>query len=315
MIRLAIYFGVAATCTLGGLLPQTGDEAVTVVSPRQAQQPANSQTNILVQASQATPSFDFQSQLHGVVRPSMSADLPSLVPGLITEVHVSEGQYVKKGTPLISLDDRVPRARLEAATVEANLSGALKRAQVELKMAESHLTRIRQVHSQQAGANFEVEAAEGARDQAAASVSQQEDVLKAAEATRKLAEAQLHQYAIVAPFDGLVTEIHRKSGAVDPSLVVISIANLQLLEVEMHVPSSLFGKIRSGNPVVLQASSPINGSINASVQSVSPIINSASESFRCLLQINNNDNRLPAGFTVLLQNGTSRNAGRLTEIK
>lgn len=315
MIRLAIYFGVAATCTLSGSLSQINEQAIQVSPQRQTSQSVKPQPNILVQASPSTAAFDFQSQLHGVVKPAMSADLPSLVPGLISEVHVTEGQYVKKGTPLISLDDRVPRARLEAATVEANLTGALKRTQVELRMAESQLSRIRQVLSQQAGANFEVEAAEGARDQAAASVSQQEDELKAAEASRKLAEAQLHQYTIVAPFDGLVTEIHRKSGTVDPSQVVISIANLQTLEVEMHVPSSLYGKIRSGNSVVLQASSPISASINASVQSVSPIIDSASETFRCLLQINNQDGRLPAGFTVLLQNGNSRNAGRLTEVE
>lgn len=314
MIRLAIYFGIAASCTLGGLLPQAGQH-VAVITPQQRARPNQPSSNIVIQASQATPDFDFQSQLHGVVKPSMMADLPSLVPGLITEVHVAEGRFVKKGTPLISLDARVPQAQLERATVEANLTGALDRAKVELKMAESQLTRIRQVHSQNAAGNFEVEAAEGARDQAAASVSQQEDILKAAEAARKLAKAQLHQFTIVAPFDGLVTEIHRKSGNVDPSLVVISMANLQTLEVEMHVPSTLYGKVKTGSPLVLQASLPIGGTVNATVQSVSPIIDSASESFRCLLQINNNNSQLPAGFTVLMQSDRSSDGSRLTQVK
>ncbi len=244
--------------------------------------------------------FDFSDQLHGVAKPSELAELPSLVPGTIVEVHVKEGQFVKKGTPLVTMDDRVPKARLMAATVEANLTGALKRAEVEHRLAISRLNRIRAALSRGAGAGFELEEAEGVRDQAAAAVEQQRDILKAAEANRRLAEAQLAQYTISAPFDGLVTEIHRKSGAIDPSQLIVTMANLSTLEVEMHLPSRIYGTVRRGETIDLKAGAPISDSVHASVVSVSPIIDSASNTFRCLLQIENSEMQLPAGFSVVL---------------
>jgi RND family efflux transporter MFP subunit len=254
--------------------------------------------------------FSLGDQLHGIARPSQMADLPSLVPGTIEQIHIHEGQLVKKGDPLVTLDDRVPKARLAAATVEANLTGALLRAQVDAKMATSRLNRLSLALRQGAGARFELEEAVGVRDQAQAAVQHQQDLLKAAEANRQLAEAQLLQYTISAPFDGVITEIHQKSGTVDPTQVVISLANLETLEVEMHLPSRLYGTFRAEQSVPLRAAAPVSNVIDASVVSVSPIINSASDTFRCLLQINNNQQHLPAGFSVVL-NRSDNNATQI----
>ncbi len=144
-------------------------------------------TAVAFQQTQNNTAGLMSNQLHGIAKPSNSADLPSLVAGIISQVHVPEGKFVRKGDPLVTLDDRVPRARLQAATIEANLTGALQRTEVELKMATSRLERIRKVLTQGAGASFEIEEAEGARDQASAAVAQQKDILKAAEANRDLA--------------------------------------------------------------------------------------------------------------------------------
>ncbi|MEQ9408125.1 MAG: efflux RND transporter periplasmic adaptor subunit [Fuerstiella sp.] len=258
-------------------------------------------------------------QFHGVVKPAQMAELPSLVPGTIATVHVQEGQYVTKGTPLVTLDDRVPRARLMAATVEANLTGALRRAEVQLQLAESRLSRVQKAVSKGAGAEFELLEATGARDQAEAAVAQQRDILRAAEANRQLVEAQLHQYTIAAPFDGLVTQIHRKAGAVDPSQKVITVASFEQLEVEMHLPSDMFGSFRRGDQIRLKAGTPIAGPVSATVVSASPIIDSASDTFRCLLRIDNTKTptRLPAGFSVVLDSSdaSQRHATRHTHVR
>lgn len=298
MLRLTLCLITAATVSATSLVPQTSD-GLPVVQPRSTAT-GGYVPSTGINVVPAGGSFNVETQLHGVVRPSQMAELPSLVSGLIQQVHVKEGQTVRQGDPLVSLDDRVPRARLAAATVEANLDGALRRAQVDLKMAESRLARIRKVMEFQAGANYELEEAEGAVEQAAAAVSQQEDTLKAAEASRQLAEAQLHQFTITAPFDGVITELHIKAGPVDPTQIVVTVANLQTLEVEMHVPSQLYGKVQTGARVDLNAAAPISAVVQSTCMSVSPIINSASDTFRCLLKIDNSQNRLPAGFTVKL---------------
>ncbi|MCA9048560.1 MAG: efflux RND transporter periplasmic adaptor subunit [Planctomycetaceae bacterium] len=243
--------------------------------------------------------------LFGIVRPSQAADLPSLVPGVIRRVHVFEGQFVRHGSPLATLDDRIPRARLQAAIVEANLTGALQRAETELRMAESRLQRLQQATALGAGASFEIEEAVAVRDQAQAAVHQQRDLLKAAAANRDLAEAQLAMYTITAPFDGVVTEIHRSEGVVDVVQPVISIANMSVLETELHLPAALYGTVRIQQSVQLDASEPVSQQVPATVVSVSPVINSASNTFRCLLRIDNAATSLPGGFTVTLHQPTS----------
>ena len=307
MLKLTLFAGLIGTCA--ALLP--ADESLSQNSRFQiAQRPGGA---VRAQQMPNTSPFDFSDELHGITKPSQIAELPSLVPGTILDVHVAEGDRVKKGDPLITLDDRVPKARLAAATVEANLTGALRRAQVDQKMAESRLSRLRTAMSKGAGAGFEIEEAEGAVEQTRAAVEQQQDTLKAAEANRQLAEAQLDQYTIAAPFDGIVTQIHRKSGAVDPSQLLVTVANLNALEVEMHLPSRMFGNIQTGESVKLQAGVPISNTVNASVVSVSPIINSASNTFRCLMRIDNNQQNLPAGFSVVIsQQNSNRQIGQFS---
>lgn len=290
-----LVVGLAASCAAAWApdpVPSPRDDA-PAIRPHGAAASSDAPSEIVIESQTATDEF------HGVAAASQMADLPSLVTGIIAHVHVVEGQPVKKGDRLVTVNDRVPRARLKAATVQASLTGALKRAQVQLRMAENRLRRIREAVSSGAGASFELQAAEGERDQALASVEQQQDLLKAAEADRQLAEAQLDQYTIFAPFDGVVTELHRRTGAVDPTMKIVTVANLDTLEVELHLPASRFGTIRSGDLLPLKAGVPVNRPVTARVVSVSPVINSASHTFRCLLRIANTSPQLPAGFCVL----------------
>lgn len=239
-------------------------------------------------------------RFHGVARPASQADLPSMVRGIIQQVHVREGQTVHRGDPLVTLDNRVPQARLAAATVKSGLTGALRRAEVQSRMAIRRRDRLRSALQSGAAGEFELEEAEATCEQAAASVQQQQDLLRAAEAERQLAAAQLDQYTISAPFDGLVTEIHQRSGAVDPSAPVVSVANVGTLEVEMHLPAEFYGSVQSGQQIALRAGVPVSEVMEATVVSTAPIINSASNTFRCLLRLPNPAARHPAGFIVTL---------------
>lgn len=240
-------------------------------------------------------------QLPAVVRPSLFVKLPSLSPGIIESVNVHEGQSVHKGEVLVQLDARVAEARVATAAVRANLTGALERAKVDQRLASERLQRIQQVVSTGAGRSYELQEAQGAIDQATAAIKQQQDQLDSAESERQLAEAQLNELQIVAPFDGVITRVHRKAGPVDPSIIVIEMANLTQLEVELNIPSGLFGRLKVGQAIQMDADIPISAVVTGQVLSVSPIIDSASDTFRCLVRINNQEGQLPAGFRVKLK--------------
>lgn len=302
MLRISMLMLSVIAVSAAAITPSDHDMTASDVTPvvRQAAADSHSEPH-----QSATVELLLTDQFHGVARPSQLAELPALVRGTIRDVHVHEGQAVRRGDPLITLDDRVPESRLMAATVKAGLTGALQRAEVEHRMADRRCRRLQEVMHRGAAAEFELEEAEAAREQALAAVRQQRDILKAAEAERRVAAAQLDQFTVSAPFDGVVTEIHRKTGAVDPSVPLITVANISVLEVEMYLPSGLYGTVRRGELLKLRAGTPVADVLSATVVSVSPVIHSASETFRCLLQMPNTDGQHPAGFSVTLESDPS----------
>ena len=68
----------------------------------------------------------------------------------------------------------------------------------------------------------------------------------------------------------------------------------------MHTPLNFYGAIRPGDKLSLDAEKPVSRSIEATVLTVSPVINSASQTFRAVLEIDNRDRRLAAGFSVVI---------------
>ncbi len=247
--------------------------------------------------------LEIRSQLHGVARPLQNAILTSLVPGRIMTIHIAEGRRVTEGEALVSLDDRLAQAQVEASRREAAQVAMLERAELAYQQAERRLSRLEQAALQNATAAFEIEEARSLKEQSRAERDAAKEAIAVAQANLTMAEEQLRRNTIYAPFDGVIVQIHQKQGtAVDGSLPVVTLASLDTLEVEMYVPSDRFGSIRNGSTVKLSAGAPVNSELSAKVCSVSPVIDSASNTFRCVLQIDNTTAGLPAGFSVVLTN-------------
>jgi RND family efflux transporter MFP subunit len=218
-------------------------------------------------------SSTLQSRLHGIARPKLSATLRFLVPGTIATVHVVEGQAVHEGQPLVSLDDRLARARLRLAEISASRSGELEYAAVQLKFGEKQLSRLEYLLKRSAVSEREVEEQRALVERGRAVHKTQLEELQLAASSEVLAQEQLRHMTVFAPFDGIITELHEKLGvSVDPNTPVVSLANLARLQVEMHTPVTLYGVMRAGDSVMLAAGQPVNSQVPANVVSTSPII-------------------------------------------
>ena len=258
--------------------------------------------------------LDIRSQLHGVARPQQNAVMSSLVPGRVMTIHHDEGDRVSAGDILVSLDDRLANAQVAAARIEAERRGTLQRAEIALKQSTRRLERLQQAALKSATASFEIEDARSLMEQAEAERDAASEGVAVAEANLKMAEEQLRRNSVYAPFDGVVVQVHQKVGSsVDQALPLVTLANLDILEVEMYVPIDRFGSLHVGGSVNLQAAAPVNQELTAEVRSVSSVIDSASGTFRCLLQIDNRNGKLPAGFSVLLTGSAAGNPTTVAE--
>lgn len=165
----------------------------------------------------------------GTLEARVSATLGPKIAGLITRVAVDEGDRVKSGDTLISLEDT--DLKQQAAIAEAEVAAAaagLERLHADARRAEAVLVKARQDHQRisdlvannSAAAdefNQAVEAlaiAEAEQSRADAAIVEGQKRLAAANRSLDYQQARLHDTTIEAPFDGLVVRRDRDAGDV-----------------------------------------------------------------------------------------------------
>lgn len=239
--------------------------------------------------------------LFGVAHPKKQAVLRFTRQGIVNKVHVQDGQKVNTDDLLLSLDDRIAQVAIQMAQVEAEQDAALRTAQIDLERLSDHYARILQGHEddEDAVSKFELEAKKAEVDRAQAAVDLEKERKRQAEARLLMAREEANSLTLKAPFSGTVIQVHIDHGnTVSPSENAITIAQLEELEIEMHLPISWFGKITKGNQYVVRAGSPVNKDIAIQAEFISPSVDSTSETFRAVFLFDNREQKLPSGFEV-----------------
>jgi len=127
----------------------------------------------------------------GTVTPTYTDSITPQVTGVITQVHYTEGQNVRKGDPLIDIDDRPYEAQLEQA------QGALERDQNLLAEAQMDLKRYQDAWAKNAIPRQTLEDQEKL-------VLQDQGTVKNDEGTVKYDEVEVAYCHIASPINGRV---------------------------------------------------------------------------------------------------------------
>ncbi len=240
--------------------------------------------------------------LQGIAKAKYDAQLRLTEQGTITAIHVKEGDWVKAGTPLLTIDDSAARAAVVVARAAAEAHAATDHAELAMKQAQTIVSRTRIALHANAATEFELQSKENLLEQANANYELQLEQRKQAQAQLVLAEEQLKKRTLYAPFDGRVIQIHAGLGnTLDPTQVAVHVAELNELEVEMHLPVSLFNTIATGDVRELRAEAPVKSVLKAKVVYVAPVVEPTSATFRTVFSIDNTALTLPAGFEVWYQ--------------
>jgi|HubBroStandDraft_1064217.scaffolds.fasta_scaffold20544_2 multidrug efflux system membrane fusion protein len=134
-------------------------------------------------------SFGIYIDAIGTVTPTYTDAITPQVTGVITAVHYTEGQYVRKGDALIDIDDRPYVATLEQA------QGALERDQSLLAEAQMDLKRYQDAWAKNAIPRQTLEDQEKL-------VAQDQGTVKNDEGTVKYDQVQVAYCHIASPIDG-----------------------------------------------------------------------------------------------------------------
>ncbi len=249
---------------------------------------------------QSSDSLDL-SRYEGIAYPSKQVVLNAPVDGKLAEILFEEGERVREGDLLAKMDDAEQRVVVESARLQAESEAEVRRAQYALEEARILLERATESYEKDAASEWEVRRAKLQRDQAEADLVLAQDRQKLAKANLELEQARLERMRVLAPFDGEVIEHSAEAGATltqtDP---ILAVAALDPLEAHINLPVSVYPRLEIGKTYELEAGEPINAILPGKLKHIYRIIDSASETVRCVFTIDNPDSKLIAGFPVRL---------------
>ncbi|MBJ2195173.1 MAG: efflux RND transporter periplasmic adaptor subunit [Muribaculaceae bacterium] len=152
-------------------------------------------------------SSDLNSSYAATIKGKTDVDVRPFVSGFITKVNVDEGQYVKKGQPLFTLDQVQYQAAVDQAAASVNS------ARTALESAKLTAANKQHLFDKNIISEYENQLAKNSLAQAEAQLAQ-------AEAALTTARKNLSYTVVTAPSNGFVGSIINREGSLaSPSMV------------------------------------------------------------------------------------------------
>ncbi len=240
-VALVAALGGAAALVAGGNRPMAVETASVVLA-------YPSQTLTLLNAT-------------GYVVAQRKAAVASKATGRVEWLGVREGSAVKAGEVVARLENRDVSAARDRAAANVQLArAALEQAQAELANAEVEYRRALELAAKRFVSQSAADGAEARLLKARAAVSAQKAAIAVNQAALREAEVALDATLIRAPFDGVVLTKQANVGdvitpfaaAADSKGAVVTMADMNTLEVEADVSESSLFKVKPGQPCEIQ---------------------------------------------------------------
>ncbi len=181
--------------------------------------------------------------------------------GKVKSIKVVEGQKVKKGTLLLTLN---------TDAIEKQIAGVKS----GLDFANKNYEKQKRLWDQNVGSEIQYLQAKSAKE----GLDAQLDGLT----------AQLRMSQLRAPFDGVVNKIYPKKGEMaGPQFPAIEFVNLSKIVIKANVSEKYISKVKKGQIVELTFSSMPEFKMNIPIVRVSNVLNPKSRTFEIELKIGN----------------------------
>ncbi|MEW5745390.1 MAG: efflux RND transporter periplasmic adaptor subunit [Nitrospirota bacterium] len=236
-----------------------------------------------VRVATVSQTYPYQAQTvlnaSGYVVAQRKAAVSAKTTGRLVWLGVEEGSRVRKGEIIARLESEdVAAARNEAAARLNVARSELEQAQAELRDAEASFTREKGLLEQGYTTRAEYDAALARYRKAEAAVEGARAAIRAAQAALRRADVNVEYTLIRAPFDAVVLTKNADVGdiitpigaAANVQAAVVTIADMESLQVEADVSESNIGKIRTDQPSVIQLDALPESRFDGAVHMVVP---------------------------------------------
>jgi RND family efflux transporter MFP subunit len=238
----------------------------------------------VVEVTSARPAGDPRTQAllnaSGYVTPRQRATVAAKITGRVTAVYTDEGMRVKAGQVLATLDDSDARVRLTSAKADRDASAAaIQDLQVNLANAERELRRTQQLQASGVQTTQALDQARTTVESLKAKIDLTREQVRAADARIQVAQQDLDNATIRAPFTGLIVSKDAQVGEmVSPISAgggftrtgIATLVDMNSLEIEVDVNESFIARVKSNQHVVATLDAYPDWQIPCSVRTIIP---------------------------------------------
>jgi membrane fusion protein, multidrug efflux system len=250
----------------------------------------------------------------GNVEAYRTVTVKSQVSGELTQVFFHEGDFVRKGDQLFSIDPRTYQA--QANQVQANLSkdqavlaqvnANLARDQAQEEYAQSEATRYANLLERKLVSREQAEQMKTSARAVSAAVSADTAAIQSAQATVKATEAGLENakvllgYTVIrSPLDGRTGNLDVKQGnVISPNTSLMTINQVTPIYVTFVVPEDQFPSVSKGQTVIVSAQDDSSDKQTGTVTFIDNTVDSSTGTIRLKATFPNQDRKLWPGKFV-----------------
>jgi RND family efflux transporter MFP subunit len=238
----------------------------------------------------------------GYVTARRQATVSAKITGKVTEVLIEEGQRVAEGAVLARLDDTEAKAQLTLA--RAQLAAARSQEgeiRAQLAQAERDYARQQELHARQLVAAQSLDAALAQRDMLRARLANNVEQVRVAGESVSVAQVQLDNTVIRAPFSGVVIAKAAQPGEMISPISagggftrtgIGTIVDMDSLEVQVDVNESFINRVTAEQPVEATLNAYPDWKVPGSVIAIIPTADRSKATVKVRVAIKSKDARI-----------------------
>ncbi len=239
---------------------------------------------------------------NGYLKSRYQAMIGTKLAGRVEQMAVEEGMKVKKGDTLAVIEHNDLKAMLASREAQALRTAAeLEEAKADLWEKDREDRRVSRLFAQRSATPEESEKAQAGRKKAVARVAALEAGVKLMQANIEEIKSTITTMHLYAPFDGTVVEKQGEVGevisptAMSSSLgrtAVVTIANLEKMDVETKIEEGLLSRVTVGQPAVVFVSAIPSKRYRGRLRQILPMSDRANAVVKVKVEILDPDDRL-----------------------
>ena len=238
----------------------------------------------------------------GYVTARRQATVSAKITGKVTEVLIEEGMRVEEGAVLARLDDTEAKAQLALARAQlAAASSQEGEIRALLQQAESDYTRSQELFNRQLVSAQSLDAARAQRDTLRARLAANTEQVRVARESVSVAEVQLANTVIRAPFSGVVVTKSAQPGEMISPISagggftrtgIGTIVDMDSLEIQVDVNESFINRVAADQPVEATLNAYPEWKIPGSVIAIIPTADRSKATVKVRIAIKAKDARI-----------------------